>query len=410
MMSKSIGEMALDRGAAARVETYVPRLHTGLAFLCAALLALAPACGGKDKGAAKPGDGQKDPTGISGTDPGTTGNPNGPGNPDNPAGTAPVVGNDGDGADGPGGLDDGETFDEPEPAPKVEPPVVDISDEEAAKQVSEQLAAARAALRGKSDLDGALRAAKEALSIDANNVEAVVLMAHAYYYKKLYSTADVMLLRALSSPNKKISNRAQESSYLYYVRGLVYDATDRLEEAKLAYEKAHELDANHRGSIMNLGVHYIRDSRYAEAQALFEKLVGPLNVKTAAVYNNLGSSYRGRSVSPSASKAQRDEFLSKAETAYKRSINLDKNYQRAYYNLGLLYMDASPFPMGGKDLEELKRLEMAETYFNEYRALPGADITLVDEMLRNVAKAIKKEKKRLKKIEDDKKKPKDDDW
>ena len=64
-------------------------------------------------------------------------------------------------------------------------------------------------------------------------------------------------------------------------------------------------------------------------------------------------------------------------------------------------------------MAELARLERAETYFNEYRALPGAKITLVDDMLRSVAKEIKKEKKRLKKLEDAAKKKKksgDDDW
>ncbi|HUH04901.1 MAG TPA: tetratricopeptide repeat protein [Kofleriaceae bacterium] len=384
------------------------RLKSHVAVLGAVLLLAAGACGGKDKGAKSPGS--PDTTGMSDGDAkgtGTVSNPGGaPGgngggaNLPTPNGTGPEDPDDPNAGQDP---DDGRSA-----APvKAEPPVSDISEADAKQQVEASLKVARSALAGSNrDPNAAIKATKEALAVDPNNVDAVVLLAHAYYFRKLYDTADVILLRALSSPNKKISNKAGQHAGLFYVRGLVYDETDQGEKAQLAYEEAHKLDPRHRGALLNLAVHYIKDSRYAEAQGMLETLTSSLGVTTAAAWNNLGSAYRGRSVEANLSKAQRDEFLTKAETAYKRSVDRDKNYGPAYYNLGLLYMDAKPFPMGGSDLDELKRLERAKTYFSDYRTMPGADINLVDENLRQVDKAIKKEQKARKK----KTETKDDDW
>jgi tetratricopeptide (TPR) repeat protein len=398
----------IDRQQPQRVASSVRlRSNTLVTVLGAVLLLGAGACGGKDKGAKSPGSGtstagmnEGDPKGTGTVTNNGTNNPGGGGaNLPTPNGTGP------EDPDDPNAGEPG--VDEPPPPPaRVEPPVADISEEDANQQVQASLVAARKALAASSrDPNAAIKAAKDALAVDPNNVDAVVLLAHAYYFRKLYDTADVILLRALSSPNKKIANKADSHAALYYVRGLVYDATDQGEKAQLAYERAHELDGKHKGALLNLSVHYIKDSRYAEAQGMLETLTGSLGVTTPAAYTNLGSAYRGRSVEANLGKAQRNQFLTAAETAYKRAVDRDKNYGPAYYNLGLLYMDAKPFPMGGSDMDELKRLGQAKTYFADYRTMPGADIDLVDENIRQVDKAIKKETKAR-----TKKETKDDDW
>lgn len=396
----------IDRSAPERVASSVcSRLKNHVAVLGAVLLLAAGACGSKDKGPkspASPGTAGMSDSDAQGTGTVTNngGAPGGGGaNLPTPNGTGP------EDPDDPGEPDGGE--DTPAGPVKAEPPVSDISEADAKQQVDASLKVARSALAASNrDPNAAIKAAKEALAVDPNNIDAVVLLAHAYYFRKLYDTAEVILLRALSSPNKKISNKAGQHAGLYYVRGLVYDETDQGEKAQLAYEEAHKLDPRHKGALLNLAVHYIQDSRYAEAQGMLETLTSSLGVTSAAAWNNLGSAYRGRSVEANLSKAQRDDFLTKAETAYKRAVDRDKNYGPAYYNLGLLYMDAKPFPLGGSDMDELKRLERAKTYFSDYRTMPGADIDLVDENIRQVDKAIKKEQKARKK----KAEPKDDDW
>lgn len=404
----------VDRSGPARVSNRVSSVFgTFSAVLLAA--ALAVGCGGKNKGPAGPGTGtDRNTTGMQSQGADTSGNVKNTGSGGNQtagnggstaggdqAGGDSAAGGDAAGDDGTG---------EPPAVPKVEPPVADISDAEAQKQAASHLQAARKALEEKGrNPDAAISAARDALSVDPNNVEAVVYLAHAYYFKKLYSTADVILLRALSSPNVRIAKKANKNAGVFYVRGLVYDATDEAQKAELAYEKAHQLDPNHKGALMNLGVHYIKDSRYADAQALFEKLVNQLGVRTPASWTDLGSCYRGRSASSSLGKQQRNQFLMQAESAYKHAVDMDKNYGPAYYDLGLLYMDASPFPLGGQNMDELKRMQQAKTYFDQYRALPGAELDRVDEMLRKISKEIKKEEKRRKNEAKAKNKG-NDDW
>ncbi|HTM22274.1 MAG TPA: tetratricopeptide repeat protein, partial [Kofleriaceae bacterium] len=252
--------------------------------------------------------------------------------------------------------------------------------------------------------------AKAALSVDPNSVEAVVLLAHAYYFRKLYDTAGVLLDRVLNSGVEVVKQRAQKDADLYYVYGLVFDKTNEPARATLAFETAVKLEPDHKNAMANLAVHYLHDSRYAEARDLCQRLTGALNMRTAATFTNLGSSLRGLSASEAA--GNRNQLLTDAESAYKRAIDIDKNYAIAYYDLALLYMDAKPFPLGTGDMDELVRLDRAKTYFKEYRALPGADIALVDGRLEAIDKAVKKEIKARKKAEDAAKKKEKggDDW
>lgn len=296
---------------------------------------------------------------------------------------------------------------EPE-APKIEPPDLDVGAEAQAQSVAKHLDAARQALSGsKKDPDLALREAQAALAADAANIDAVVLMALANYHKRLYDTAEIMLDMLFKSRKK-----AKSHPGVYYVYGLVYDRTDRPEKASLAYQKAVEFDPHYKSALINLGVHHLRNHNFADAIAIYERLTGTYKLQTAALWTNLGSSYRGYSGDYPADSDKRVEYLRKAETAYKRALSVDRNYGNVYYNLGLLYLDAEPFPMpDGSNMDLIKRLERAKTYFEEYRATSGADLELVEERLKQVNKLINRETKRRKREEKSKKKKdSDDDW
>lgn len=401
-----------------------------LAPLVAAVFALAialtvggAACGGKDKNETnKPGssgtvttektgetetmDGDDDPVapwenGSSGSGSSKTSDDEGKSS-DKGDGTSGDGGDgtSGDGGDGAVAGKDGAQTDEP---PPIQPPDLDLSAADQKERVTGHLRNAWRALRGGSkDPDLAIREARLALAADATNIDAIVVIAHAYYTKRLYDTAEVVLDMTF-----KERRAAKTNPGIYHVYGLIYDRTDRPERAFLAYQKAVELAPGYKSALVNLGTHYLRNKNYDRAQTVYEKLTGELKVQSAITWTNLGSSYRGNAANYPAESPRRGELLRKAEVAYKRALDADGKYANVYYNLGLLYYDADPFPgPGGQPLDKLERLERAKTYFDEYRVMSGADVDLVNRRTKDVAKLIKREKKKRERA----KKGDDDDW
>ena len=186
--------------------------------------------------------------------------------------------------------------------------------------------------------------------------------------------------------------------YLFYVYGLVYDKMAEDQKAFLAFRKATELDANYAAALVNLGVHQLANKQYPDATVTYERLTGELGRKDAPSWNGLGSAYRGQAADYDPGSAERAAWLLKAETAFKQAQAANRNYGAAYYNLGLLYLDADPFPDGnGAAVDTLIRLNKARTYFEEYKNLPGVDMSLFDERTKDVTKLIKREEKKRKK-------------
>jgi tetratricopeptide (TPR) repeat protein len=280
----------------------------------------------------------------------------------------------------------------PPPPPKIKPPDLDLPAADQARRVEGQLVMARRALTATTpDPDRALEAARAALEIDATSIDAVALMAHAYHAKGFDDTAEVMLDMLYRE-----RERARQHAGVFYVYGLIYDATDRADRAMSAHYQAVQLDPKHLGAMTNLGAHYLRKKMFAEATLVFEKLTGELGSKSAVVWTNLGSSYRGRAAEFPAGSPNRDAFLREAETAFKRAMSSDRGYPNTYYNLGLLYLDADPFPGASSPMDTLQRLGQARTYFEEYGRSRGADRDLMNERIKDVDKLIKREKKRQK--------------
>jgi tetratricopeptide (TPR) repeat protein len=325
--------------------------------LGAALLALAvsaAACGGKDKkGAAEPGQGGAAAGGQVG---GAAG----------PAGA---------GASG----QDGE--------PGIKPPGLDLPASEKQKRVAEHLKRGQTAIDTKNDAEFAVNEAKQALAVDETSVDAMVLLAHGYYVKGYYDLVQDVLDKALQrggGNNKK----------LHFLYGLIHDRNKRQDQALEEYQKAVTIDPSYKSALMNLGVHLLRNRRYQEAVSLYERLTGQLAYRNAASQTNLGSAYRGLSAeSGTTDVRRRNELLLKAERSYRQALVANRNYANAYYNLGLLYLDADPFPEGRNDMDMIKRLQTAKTQFDEYRRLPGADQRLADEQVSVAQKLIDKEQR-----------------
>jgi tetratricopeptide (TPR) repeat protein len=349
-----------------------------------AVAAMTAGCGGSSKKTTTP----EAPAGGSGSG---ASDPDGPGTPgDSGAGSSggPDAGGPG-GPAGPGGAggDDGA---EPAPAP-VTLPNYDPNPQEARGVIDQHLRVGTAALAATpADPETALREARLALAVDGSNVDAAALVAHAYVMKKQYDTAELVLDDLFKRESAKRNPR------VLYIFGLVYENTKRPAEATLAFRQATEIDPSFASALINLGAAQLRNKQYAEASATFERLVDG-GTSTALTLTSLGSAYRGRSADYPAGSPNQAQWLSRAEEAYKRATTADRNYGPAYYNLGLLYLDADPFPEGGQPMDTLARLGRAKTYFDEYKNKPGVDMKLYEERMKDVQKAIKREEKRRKK-------------
>ncbi len=352
-----------------------------------ASLSLAAACGGSDKKkVSSPGSGSgsgdqsmndRDPDG-EGPD-GTPGGSGGPG-----GGSS---GGEGSAGGGPGG---GDVAEEEKPAPPVIPPNYDPDPDQARGTISQHLQRGRSALATTpADPETTLREARLALAVDGSNVEAAALVAHAYVLKKQYDTAELVLDDLFKR------EAAKRNARVLYVYGLVYEKTKRPVEAALAFQQAADLDPSLASAQVNLGVTQLRNKQYDEASQTFERLVNAGRTD-AITYTSLGSAYRGRSAEYPVGSPDQALWLSRGEDAYKRAISANRNYGPAYYNLGLLYMDADPFPdpSSGGAMDTLVRLGRAKTYFDEYKNMPGVDIKLYEERMKDVQKAIKREEKR----------------
>ena len=323
---------------------------------------------------------------------GSGANPNGQSMADNGAPNGPG----GTGSDAAGGSGAGGAFGGSEPAPGTEAPVVfpnlDPDPTQAKSQVDQHLAVARQALSAPTpDAETALREAKEALKIDATSIDAAAYYAFAYYHKKQYDTAELVLDDVFKR------DAAKKNAGIYYVYGLVYDHTNRPEQAVLAFKKATELNPNFASALVNLGVHQLANKQYADAQVTFERLTREFNRTDAVTMTSLGSAYRGHASDYPATSGDRNQLITQAEAAYRRAVGVNPNYGPAYFDLAMLYLDADPFPSGGGALDTMQRLNAARDFLEKYKVMPGVDMKLYDERLKDVTKAIKRATKKQKK-------------
>jgi len=364
-------------------------------FAALALLLLGAACGGKDKGAKTPATKGAGATGTTATG-GTAQNPEDM-NPDAvgdvPTGTigdggGKAGGNAGgasagtSGAGGTAGTAGGQTGGTTgataptAPPPPIKPPGLDLSAAQKAAKVRAPLSRARSAMaKNPADAEAGIANAKNALAIDEKNLEAMLYLAHANYAKGYHDKAEYVLRRAQKVP------RGKKSAKLYFLYGLVYEATNRDSDAERSFKTSVSLNQNYRPALLNLGVYHIKNKRYALARTLYERLTGPLASKSPAAWTNLGSAYRGQTGNARLSVEARKKLVFAAESSFKRAIAINKNYANAYYNLGVLYLDADPYPAAGKNLDTLVRLKKARGFFDEYGRKPSAEKKLAKEQM-----------------------------
>jgi tetratricopeptide (TPR) repeat protein len=282
---------------------------------------------------------------------------------------------------------------EPE-MPKAEPPKPpgqDLDPVERERIIKSHMTIGNEAAR-KGDADAMIREGMAVLDVDETNVDAMVLLAHGYYLKGYLDKSEAVTEEALKQ------EKARSNAKLYMIRGLIFDKTSREDAALEAYTKATDNDAGYAAAWTNRGVIYLKRRVYSDlnpgakdgAVSCFEtalKLIG--RNRSAKAHNHMGSAYRGLA---NDDKPRRDDLLKKAEGEFKTAMTVDPNYPPSYFNLGLLYFDADPFP----GMDKLQRLSMALRYLKEYQRIMGPNLKpgdKVEEYLATGQKAYDLEEK-----------------
>ena len=166
------------------------------------------------------------------------------------------------------------------------------------------------------------------------------MVAFAYYHKKLYDTAELVLDDLFKR------EAAKKNANVYYVYGLVYDQTNRPDQAVLAYQKAVELNPSHASALVNLGVHQLQEQpvrRGAADVRAADAAVQPQRRGHADVAR-LGVSRPRRPTTRRARRTATQFVLQGGGARTSARCRRTANYGPAYYNLGLLYLDTDPFP------------------------------------------------------------------
>ena len=376
----------VDRIEIGRVPSGMTR-RIGMVLVC-----LVAACHGGDKKTTTPtgpGAGSAKGSGSQsmndGVDPGGPVGGGGGGNtPGNPGGGNPPGG----GGGGTGGGSDVANDPNLPTAPLEGPPIVtpnlDPDPAQAKSAVDAHLQVARAALSAPTpDADGALKEARAALAIDATNVDAAAMVAFAYYHKKLYDTAELILDDVFKR------EVAKSNANIYYVYGLVYDKTNRGPQAALAFGKAVEINPSFPSALVNVGVHQLMNQQYGAAVTTFETLKSKFNRTDYVTMTSLGSAYRGHAVDYPAGTPDHNSNVTKADEAYKFALGVNASYGPAMYDRALLYLDNDPFP-GITDA--LVRLQTAKSLLDQYKTTPGFDPKLFADRQKDLDKAIKRAK------------------
>ena len=274
----------------------------------------------------------------------------------------------------------------------LRPPGLDLAPEDARERVEHHVGEALDALHGDPrDPDRAITQTRHALTIQEDNLAAMLVLAWSHYLKGHHDMAESVLEVA-----KERASGLEHPRY-HFIAGLVHDAADRDDEAQRSYERAVQLQPSYQSALLNLGVHYLRNRRYPEAIRSYEQLTGELGDNRPASWTNLGSAYRGRASElegPAGDPSRRTDYLRRAQRAYERALRHDSNYAPAYYNLGILHLDAEPFPDNGGELATLDRLRRAAEHFDRYRNMPGADVARADEQATLAQDRIAREERR----------------
>ncbi len=224
-------------------------------------------------------------------------------------------------------------------------------EEEKKKMASSRVvsAKARAALNRRAHGE-AVKAARDALKIHEQNVDAMLVIAEVYYREGKYELTRAVTSSALQVDIK--TRTPEDSSRAYNLQGFAMLAMNEENAATQSFKKAAEADEKNAAAWNNLGTRYLDVGDVSTATACF-KYALELDPRFFKAHLNYGASLRA------------ERKWEEAEAALRKALELRPGYAEAYFNLGVLYLDADPFP----GLDTTQRLNKAIQNLAKYREM-----------------------------------------
>lgn len=255
---------------------------------------------------------------------------------------------------------------------------IKLSDHEGAKSLAESylaefpeeafayVAAAKWAFL-ENDLGGAEKYAREAIEREAENVEALYVMARIFFNKKQYAAAKWVAKNALEI--------APSHGALNLLLGHVYAKLELLHDALDSYRLAVKYQPTEE-ALESYGLMLLK--RGLVKEALVELLrVAKMRPLEFRHHLHVGNAFM----------AVKD--FEKAHSAYLKAKELMPDEKDINFNLGLLYLDLKP-----EKMPELERLKTAQGYFKTYLEIPNLSkerVSEVNDYLASLAQKIELE-------------------
>ncbi|PRP96345.1 tetratricopeptide repeat protein [Enhygromyxa salina] len=235
----------------------------------------------------------------------------------------------------------------------------DPNQEKAKMKRSRQTSAKAKQLLRSGQNDKAITEARNALRDHEQNVEAMLVIAEAFYKQGKHE-----LVLSVTGSILKVDPKVlgpEEKSQAYNLMGFAYLQGGSRGKAFEAFKNAAETDENNSSAWNNLGVQYMWRGEPATAQSCFEYAVS-LDAKFAEAHLNLGSAQRANGQ------------LVEAEAAFRTASKLRPDWAEIHFNLGVLYLDAEQIPKH----DETAKLDAAIKEFETYKSLVAKGKTSVE--------------------------------
>ncbi|MFH1129878.1 MAG: tetratricopeptide repeat protein [Pseudomonadota bacterium] len=254
----------------------------------------------------------------------------------------------------------------PTPAPTAPTPIADVSPPTAI--VDNAMTLVR-----QGQYEKAIQQCKAALRRSEKHTPAMIVMARAYFHLGKTEFAEAICDIALGiDPN---------IGKCFNIKGFIALKNENMPLALTHFKNATVVQPSFGPAWLNLGAQYLKAKNYEAAIPALEKAV-QLMPSRAETHLNLGSAYRG------------NKEVVKAQNCFAEALRLkNNNYPDAYFNLGILYLDADSFP----GMDRLHQLNTAMSHLNRYKQIAGFRIKddPVDSFILDTQRAFQREQRRL---------------
>jgi Flp pilus assembly protein TadD len=217
------------------------------------------------------------------------------------------------------------------------------------KRSREKSAQAKQLLRSGQN-DKAINEARSALREHEQNVEAMLVIAEAFYKQGKHELVQSVTGSILKVDPKVLT--PEEKSQAYNLMGFAYLQAGKRPDAFVAFKNAAETDPNNASAWNNLGVQYMWRGDPKTAESCFEYAT-TLDAKFAEAQLNWGAALRANGKLP------------EAESAFRQAAKLRPDWAEVHFNLGVLYLDAEQL----SNLDEITKLDAAIAEFEKYKDL-----------------------------------------